>query len=86
MEGCPGHKSEDLSHIKVTLLDHMDVTPMELREKKHTEKAGCRCELCEKLKDLEDKWICRLGTLSKPHGLNSRDEIINKSRCTYKSQ
>ena len=85
MDGCPGQENRNLSHIRVTLLDHLDVTHDELKEKCHKDKPGCRCELCDKLKDLEDKWICRLGTLNKPHGLNSRDEIIYKSRCTYKS-
>ena len=82
-EGCPGHIGENLSHIRITLLDHMIVTHEELRNKRHTDKPGCRCNLCEKLKDLEDKWICRMGTFNKPHGLNTRDEIRNKSRCTY---
>ena len=36
--------------------------------------------ISEKLNDLEDKLICRLGTFNKPHGLNSRDEIRNKTR------
>ena len=33
-EGCPGHISEKLSHISITLLEHMDVTPEELNLKK----------------------------------------------------
>ena len=27
--------------------------------------------------------ICRMGTMHQPHGLNSRDEIKRKSRCTH---
>ena len=31
-------------------------------DSKHEAGEGCRCSECEKLKNLEDKWICRLGT------------------------
>jgi len=31
-EGCPGHKCRDLSHISITLLDHMNVTHEEIKE------------------------------------------------------
>ena len=82
-DGCPGHVGENLPHISITLLDHMNVTHEELKFYQHTDKSGCRCTLCETLKYLENKWICRLGTFNKPHGLNLRDEVKNKSRCTY---
>ena len=35
MDGCPGHADEDLSHIKVTLLDLFDVTHEQLKDKCH---------------------------------------------------
>ena len=40
-------------------------------------------DLQKKLKDVEDKWICRLGTFNAPHGLNSRDEIKTRSRVNF---
>ena len=61
-------------------------TLMEFRGKEGIEKVqklGGTETITKKLKEKEDKWICRMGTLHKPHGLNSRDEIKSKSRCTY---
>ena len=40
---------------------------------------ACRCKECERLKDVEDKWTLRLGSLHGPVGLNSRDEIQAES-------
>ena len=54
-----------------------------LRISNHKAGPGCRCKECERLKNLEDKWITRLGTYHSPHGLNERDEIIRKARVTY---
>ena len=81
-DGCSRDTGVMKSHINITLLEHMDFTHDELLKYKHVNSPGCQCDLCGKLKDKEDKWICRMGTLHKPHGLNSRDEIKNKSRCT----
>ena len=81
--GCPYDTGANMFHISITLLDHMDVTHDQLRMKGHKKGAGCRCDICENLKSLENKWICRMGTMHQPHGLNARDEIIKKSRCTY---
>ena len=81
--GCPSGSCVQKSNIKITLLEHMAITHKELKEHKHRESPGCRCNLCGKLKQLEDTWICCVGTMHKPHGLNTRDEIISKSRCTF---
>ena len=40
----------------------------------------CRCSDCERLKFLEDKWICRMGSFYGESGLNNRDENQSKSR------
>ena len=45
---------------------------------------NCRCDECQKLKDIEDKWMTRLGTLDTPTGLNFRDEIIARSRVNHR--
>ena len=44
---------------------------------------ACRCSECQRLKDIEDKWICRLGTFNPPNGLNTRDEIKTRSRVNF---
>ena len=81
--GCPNDTGAKKSHISITLLDHMDITHEEIFKFKHKNSPGFQCDLCHKLKEKEDKWICRMGTLHLPHGLNSRDEIKKKSRCTF---
>ena len=81
--GCPCDTGAEKSQIRITLLEHMTMTHEELIQQNHRDSPGCRCNLCGKLKSLEDKWICRIGTMHKPHGLNTRDEIISKSRCTF---
>ena len=47
---------------------------------------ACRCSECQRLKDIEDKWICRLGTFNPPNGLNTRDEIKARSRVNFSRQ
>ena len=47
---------------------------------------ACRCSECQRLKDIEDKWICRLGTFNSPNGLNTRDEIKTRSRVNFSKQ
>ena len=42
---------------------------------------SARDEIKKRLKDQEDKWICRLGIFHPPHGLNTRDEIKTRSRA-----
>ena len=42
--------------------------------------------ICQRLKDIEDKWICRLGTFNPPNGLNTRDEIKTRSRVNFSKQ
>ena len=43
----------------------------------------CRCVECQKLKKIEDKWICRLGSFYGDSGLNTCDEIKARSRVNY---
>ena len=83
LDGCPNDTGKDKLNVNITLLEHMDVTADEIRNQNHKEGPGCRCTLCEKLKELENKWICRMGTMHEPHGLNMRDEIKRKSRCAF---
>ena len=85
MNGCPEHiTSGNVRHLIYTLLDHIDTSEEKLKNANHTGGVGCRCSECQRLKDQEDKWICRLGTFHQPNGLNSRDEIKTRSRVNFR--
>ena len=83
MDGCPAY-NDTMAHLRWTLVDSMDTSPQLLDAAGHTGGPQCRCLECSKLKTLEDKWICRLGSFYGKHGLNSRDEIKAKSRVNYR--
>ena len=84
MQGCPEHiTSGNVRHLTWTLIDHINTSVKQLEDAGHTGGIGCRCSECQRLKDTEDKWICRLGTFNPPHGLNSRDEIKTRSRVNF---
>ena len=82
-EGCSQHMGPDLGSVRITLLEHMMTTHERLTLARHKPGPGCRCTECGKLKTLEDKWICRLGSYHGRFGLNDRNEITNKVRSTY---
>ena len=63
-------------------MDSITTSEEELRGAGHQGGAKCRCSECNKLKNVEDKWICRLGTFYE-HGLNTRDEIKARSRVNF---
>ena len=46
--GCPYDTGAEKSHMKITLLEHMAITHDELKEHKHRDSPGCRCNLCGK--------------------------------------
>ena len=60
--GCPNDPGPEKTNLEFTLLDFMDVTQEELTDAGHKKGPQCRCSQCEKLKDLEDRWILKLGT------------------------
>jgi hypothetical protein len=82
-EGCSQNLGPDLGSVRITLMEHMDTTHKKLIEAMHQPGPGCRCTECGKLKSLEDKWICRIGSYHGTYGLNDRDEITNKVRSQY---
>ena len=82
-EGCSQNLGPDLGNVRITLMEHMDTTHKKLIEAMHQPGPGCRCTECGKLKSLEDKWICRIGSYHGTYGLNDRDEITNKVRSQY---
>ena len=79
-EGCSQNFGPDLASVRVTLLEHMDTTNEKLLHSNPKPGPGCRCDECRKLKSMEDKWICRMGSYHGVHGLNDRNEITNKVR------
>ena len=82
MEGCPNDTGREKSHLDFTLLDFYDTTEENLRKAKHVPGPSCRCIECERLKDVEDLWIMKLGTFY--NGFNTRDEVKSKSRFNFK--
>ena len=82
-EGCSQYSGPALNTVRVTLLESMIVSEDDLKTSIHQAGPGCRCTLCEKLKKLEDKWICRLGTFHGTFGLNERDEVRRRARGSY---
>ena len=84
MDGCAGDTgSGDLKHLTWTLVAHMDTSDERLADAGHVGGAKCRCSECEKLKEIEDKWICRLGSFYGDSGLNTRNEIKTRARVNF---
>ena len=78
--GCSANKTVNLENVKITILEHFDTTLVKLTNFNHKPGPACRCRECESLKNMEDKWIFRLGTIFGQFGLNSRNEVTNKAR------
>ena len=76
----------NIRHLTFTILDHIETSTERLRDAGHQDGAGCRRGECQRLKDCEDKWIMRLGSFHAPHGLNTRNEIITRSRVNFTRQ
>ena len=68
--------------MQESLLEHIYVKHIGLIRLNHKNSPGCKCDLCQELKEKGDKWIYRMDTLHHPYGLNSRDKIKQKSRGT----
>ena len=75
--------TQGMNNVRITLLEHFTTSTESLEQSSHQEGPGCRCCECNKLKDLEDKWISRLGTYHGQFSLNDRDEITRKTRVNY---
>ena len=82
-EGCSQYRGQALESVRVTLLETFVTNKEKTTASNHKAGEGCRCSECEKLKELEDKWICRLGTFHGQFGLNERDEMKRRSRAGY---
>ena len=82
-DGCLAIQRPNLENLTISLLEHYDTTPEKLQSANHRPGPGCVCPECENLKELESKWIHRLGTLHGQFGLNNRLEITNRTRASY---
>ena len=81
MEGCPNDEGDThKKNLSFSLVDFLDTTDEKLKKANHLAGPKCRCKECMKLKELEDKWILRMGSFYGASGLNRRDEIKKKSR------
>ena len=81
--GCPNDLSREKETLRFTLVDYIDVAQDVLTEVGHVKGPKCRCTECNRLKDLEDKWILKMGTFYGEGALNSRDEIQSKTRYNW---
>ena len=80
MDGCPFDTGIDKSTLNYTLVDFYDTTAQKIREAGHVPGPKCRCKECNLLKDLENKWIMKMGTLYGTSGLNERNEMKSNIR------
>ena len=83
MAGCPNDTGKEKETLNFTLIDYLDTTEEKLQRANHIPGPKCRCNECEKLKTLEDRWILRIGSFYGSSGLNNRDEIKRKTRCQW---
>ena len=83
MEGCPNDSGNEKSTLDFTLVDYLDTTQEKLLKAKHVPGPKCRCVECGKLKDIEDKWILKVGSFYGGSGLNHRNEIKSKTRAQF---
>ena len=84
MEGCPNDKGDvHKKNLSFSLVDFFDTTNEKLKKANHLPGPKCRCRECMKLKEIEDKWILKMGSFYGSSGLNRRDEIKKKSRSGH---
>ena len=80
MDGCPFDTGTEKATLNYTLVDFYDTTAQKIREAGHVPGPKCRCKECNLLKDLENKWIMKMGTLYGTSGLNERNEMKSNIR------
>ena len=65
--GCPNDEGREKSTLVVTLVDHLDTTQTELEKVGHVSGPKCVCQICDKLKQLEDRFIMKTGSFYDPY-------------------
>ena len=81
-DGCSAEQPA-LGNIRVSLLEQFNTSVTRLQNAVHRPGPGCVCKECDSLKELESKWIHRLGTLHGQFGLNNKNEMHRKVRASY---
>ena len=82
-KGCPNDLGPTKHTLTFSLLDYYDTSHDKLSEVGH--KGGaCRCSECDALKDIEDRWILKVGSCFGQSGMNERSEVVNKTRYNWK--
>ena len=81
-EGCPNDLGRQKEMLNFTLVDYIDISPEDLTKAGHVGGAKCRCKECDRLKDIEDKFILRMGTFY-GKGMNTQDQIQSKTRYNW---
>ena len=80
-DGCTAILRPNLDNVKIALLHHYDTTLQLLLSAIHKPGPGCVCRECDHLKEMESKWIHRLGTLLGQFGLNYRLQLHSGTRA-----
>ena len=75
MDGCPFDTGTEKATLNYTLVDFYDTTAQKIKEAGHVPGPKCRCKECNTLKDLENKWIMKMGSMYRTSGLNERNEM-----------
>ena len=83
MDGCLFDTGVEKMTLEYTLLDFYDTSEEKLRQAGHVPGPKCRCKECNSLKDLENKWMMKMGSMYGISGLNSRDEMKTQVRGNY---
>ena len=82
--GCPNDLGPTKHTLRFTLLDYYDSSQDMLSKVGHKGGAACRCVECNALKDIEDRWILKVGACFGRSGMNERSEVVNKTRYNWK--
>ena len=83
MEGCPHDTGPQKQTLNITLIDYYDTTKTKLLKANHVKGPQCRCNECNILKSLEDKWILKLGSFYGKSGSLPGIVLICYIKCPF---
>ena len=84
-EGC-SVANPALGNVWISLLEQYNTSSETLKKAKHKPGPACGCTECDKLKQLESKWILRLGSIHGQFGLNIKVNSVTKSEPATKTE
>ena len=76
MDGCPFDTGKEKLTLSIKLIDFYDTTEEKLVAADHGPGPKCRCGECIHLKDLEDRWILKMGTFYGDSRLYTRHSAL----------